>query len=43
MENKTCPTCKIVFKYASRLKTHYQLTIHCKKTDIDRLIWQGFK
>jgi len=35
MENKTCPKCKIVFKYASRLKTHFQLTIHCKKTDSD--------
>ena len=30
--DKTCPTCKIVFKYSSRLKTHFQLTFHCKKT-----------
>ena len=30
--DKTCPTCKIVFKYPSRLKTHFQLTIHCKKS-----------
>jgi len=30
--DKTCPTCKIVFKYSSRLKSHFQLTFHCKKT-----------
>ena len=30
--DKSCPNCKIVFKYPSRLKTHFQLTIHCKKT-----------
>ena len=29
--DKTCPICKIVFKYTSRLKTHFQLTFHCKK------------
>jgi len=30
--NKTCPTCKTIFKYPSRLKYHFQNTIHCKKT-----------
>ena len=29
--DKTCPTCKIVFKYPSRLKIHLETTIHCKK------------
>ena len=32
MDNKTCPTCKSIFKYPSRLKIHLQNTIHCKKT-----------
>jgi len=27
-----CPTCKKKFNYASRLKTHLETTIHCKKT-----------
>ena len=30
--DKTCPTCKIVFKFPSRLKTHLETTIHCKKS-----------
>ena len=30
--NKTCPTCKTIFKYSSRLKVHLENTIHCKKT-----------
>ena len=30
--NKTCPTCKTIFKYPSRLKIHLETTIHCKKT-----------
>jgi len=30
--DKSCPTCKKYFTYASRLKTHLETTIHCKKT-----------
>jgi hypothetical protein len=30
--DKCCPTCKKNFTYASRLKTHLETTIHCKKT-----------
>ena len=35
MDNKTCPTCKSIFKYPSRLKIHLQNTIHCKKTNAE--------
>ena len=30
---RTCPTCKKEFNFASRLKSHLETTIHCKKTD----------
>ena len=30
---RTCPTCKKEFNFASRLKAHLETTIHCKKTD----------
>ena len=30
---RTCPTCKKEFNFASRLKFHLETTIHCKKTD----------
>jgi len=30
--NKTCPTCKNTFEFPSRLKSHFENTIHCKKT-----------
>jgi uncharacterized C2H2 Zn-finger protein len=33
MADRTCPTCKIVFKYPSILKKHFETTIHCIKTD----------
>jgi hypothetical protein len=29
---RTCPNCKKVFNYSSRLKAHLEITIHCKKT-----------
>ena len=33
MADRTCPTCKMVFKYPSILKKHFETTIHCIKTD----------
>jgi hypothetical protein len=32
---RTCPTCKKEFNFASRLKSHLESTIHCKKTDAE--------
>ena len=32
---RTCPTCKKEFNFASRLKAHLESTIHCKKTDTE--------
>ena len=32
---RTCPTCKKEFNFASRLKAHLESTIHCKKTDAE--------
>jgi len=29
---RTCPTCKKEFNFASRLKAHLETTIHCRKT-----------
>ena len=31
MEDRSCPTCKNVFTYPSRLKLHFENVIHCKK------------
>jgi hypothetical protein len=31
-KDRTCPNCSIKFKYPSRLKTHFEISIHCKKT-----------
>ena len=35
MEDRSCPTCKNVFTYPSRLKLHFQTVIHCKKSTED--------
>ena len=32
LSERTCPNCKKVFNYSSRLKAHLEITIHCKKT-----------
>jgi hypothetical protein len=32
---RTCPNCKKVFSFSSRLKAHLETTIHCKKTDTE--------
>jgi hypothetical protein len=29
---RTCPTCKNIFNFASRLRVHLETTIHCKKS-----------
>jgi hypothetical protein len=36
---RTCPTCKKEFNFASRLKAHLESTIHCKKTDAEITIF----
>ena len=38
--DRTCPTCKYIFPYPSRLKQHFKISTHCKKTneDIDLFI-----
>ena len=36
---RTCPTCKKEFNFASRLKSHLETTIHCKKTDSEIAIF----
>ena len=30
--DKTCPECKKIFNFSSRLKAHLETTIHCKKS-----------
>lgn len=32
---RTCPTCKKMFNFASRLRAHLETTIHCKKSPED--------
>ena len=31
MVDRTCPVCKQIFNYPSKLKIHFQNVIHCKK------------
>ena len=40
--DKTCPECKKIFNFSSRLKAHLETTIHCKKTkeEIDSFFLQ---
>ena len=40
MTDRTCPTCKYIFPFPSRLKQHFKISTHCKKTteDIDLFI-----
>ena len=33
MTDRTCPTCKYIFSFPSRLKHHFKISIHCKKTN----------
>ena len=35
MADRTCPNCKQIFNYPSKLKIHFQNVIHCKKTTED--------
>ena len=35
MADRTCPTCKNIFKFPSRLKLHFKTVIHCKKNNDD--------
>ena len=36
MVDRTCPECKYIFPYPSRLKLHFETVIHCKK-NIDEI------
>ena len=33
MSDRTCPDCKKIFNFPSRLKLHFENVIHCKKTE----------
>jgi len=35
MGDRTCPTCKTVFKFPSLLKKHMEKTVHCMKTNTE--------